>query len=470
MKKKRSSVPILAGLVLLAATGGAAVYLLAGPGDSLRSLLDGIIPAEKTPASDGSAPAQKGRVGADRKSAGSEGASSGPAAGTRPADIAAAPPAKPVQPPADTAAFEAVLEKARACCVALEYEEALRLIEDLLSGPLPKDLRSKAERIERASGVFLSVLAGISPLELSDYRDLVEVRLTNGNSVVGRILSDSPSKVVVMQDYGIKANLSRDEIDRINPLPPEKMKKIKEAEYEKFRMNPDAVRGDAVSCFLLAEFCVRNGLRDKVNALLEKGLDADGMFQTIVYNEKAKRIYRQYLYFKGKKMDSMSRRAFDSIREKFPESVFARQAKADEQEATVMAQPRKTPAEAPANPAGSDSKTPARPPETSEDDWGDDSGDDSEKPAPKPPPDSRGGLIEQAKKLMREARAREEASEPGRPDADAELAKAIAVYEKAAETLEKALKTNPEHAGWIESQLEEVQSSIYWCRKRSKVS
>ncbi len=462
---------MVAAIVILAALAAGGIYLFSDNGASLRREIGSLLSTDAgTPEKKADSAARDGREAGVAH--GGKAEASSPLSGIRkPADTASGPALPPT--PADSAMLEGMYKSALASFELLEYDKTLRVLSDLLAGPVPADLRQRASKLDREARVFMSAVEGIIPLELSDFRNVVEIRLVNGNSVVGRILAETGAKVVVQEDYGIKAAFRREEIDRIDPIGADRLRKMKEAELDRFRKSPDVSRDDAISLYLLAEFCLRHGLREKVNDFLGKGFLKDSMFQELVYNEKCKRIYKQYLYYRGKKIEALAKKALDEMSARFPDSYFRKQAGKDEQEASVMAAPRKDPGSKPVPkpaPVPKPDPVPEPAPETGEEDPFGGGEDEPEAPAPKPPASGKGGLIDAARKLIADAKRSEEASFPGKPDADAHLAKAVAAYEKAAAALEKALESNPEHGEWIESQLEEIQSALYWCRKRTKVN
>lgn len=467
MKKKRSLLPLLAALLLLGGVAAGGWYVWTHHKADVESFLSGL--SSDSADEEGDEEAATSKKGKGRKKRPKKNGTSPKDKDQQAKGVDRKAPTDPdgrEKPAPDRDSLESVLSQARANFDALQYEQARYLLADILGAPAPKDLKEKAEELDSLSRTFGEIVEGIRPQALSDSRDIVIVHLTNGGKRRGRVLRRTAEKVYLVENNGIKAIFKNDEIDRLEPLTPEQDRKAKEAQFETFRTaQKGKAESSALLFFILARYCVEHGLTHRVNQLLTQGLETDKDFPWVVYNEKAKKYYHRYMFFRGRKFPKSAAKALKVLLDRFPKSFFADEARKDEAKAGRPV-PKPEPKPEP-RPGPRPKVRPEPKPEPAEepDPWE----EEEPEPEPAPGPAPKGKLLNQANQLMARARVHDQKSFPGRPNADAELVKAIAAYSKAMEVLEEALKEHPENERWIESKLEQVQSALYWCRKRQKI-
>jgi tetratricopeptide (TPR) repeat protein len=465
-QKKRSALPFILSLGALAALVGGGVYYWKNHGHTLSQSLDSFFASA---AEEGQ---KKGKK--TKKKGGRDQGKPDPASRTGEIDkpSSTAETSDPDRAGSGEIAdhtLERLYDEALACYERLEYGTACRLLSDLLGGPGPAGLKSRARDLLARNRAFADILLGIEPWKLSNHRDIVIVHLVGGGRQRGRIRRKTTEKIYIEADQGIKAAFRKDEIDRIEKVSPEVDRKAKEKLFDGFEKKARQKAGDdVVLYFLLAEFCIEQGLPEMVNRLLEKGLSKDKLFPQLVYNEKARRVYAYYLFFKSRKLEKMAQRRFEELEKSFPKSFWLKKANKDQKG------PEPRPAPKPdlfgENPRPEPDPRPEPKPGPRPDPQPKPRPDPRPEPRPKPQP-KRGSsdILDSVQKWIRQARSHEEKSMPGRPNAEAELKKAIYAYQKAVEMLEKAEKAHPERGDWIELRFEEVLSALYWCRKRQKL-
>lgn len=474
MKKKKSAFRrafnLLFTLCLVAGAGAAAYFMVAEP-DRVNELLARVLPRdtapeERPPAKDGRAEKRPPAEGPGKKApsdpAGvqADPSAAGPAAdpaGDPPRDIASGP-RTPAGPESSTAAR--ALEKARASYRIMDFDRTLEELERIPPGALDTDDAILANRLERWSRDFLGIVAGVEPLELADAAGIVVLHLKNGRKVEGRILKQEGGILHLQKNHGIKWPVRLEEVGRIEKVPQEDVLAARGEEFRKVLKSSGALT--ALRAFELVEYCIREGLRDQVTPLLEKGMELDPQFPLTVYNEKAKRVYRLFLWYKGKKKDTLSKKHLEVLEREFPKSYFTARAHEDEQLAAPKPRPVARPEPDDPEPAPEPKPAPAMPKSPLE--------GFPEEPAPEPEPEppvpAGKSLMDLADQAYRRARVHEENSFPGKPNADEENRKAIETYEKAIALYERAQEKHPDQAAFIEGRLEEMYASLFWCKKR----
>jgi hypothetical protein len=465
--KNRSKLPVVLAFLICIAAAAGGYYVFKYHGEDVSKAVDDFLSKK---------PEKKPKTGPKSKK-GKKKKKTDPAKKDR--SPVEKPPEEPEPPPVDLERLEAMFTEAENHYKEIRYEKAGEVLGDLLESAVPGPLKEKAKNLRAKCRTFGEMVDGIKPMALSDLQDIVRIHLVNGHWRMGKVLSRSDKKIVIQEDNGIKAHLPMEEIDRVEPLDPEKVRKVKETMLAEKKSELEGKVGkgklaEALICFKLAEFCIKHGLFLRVNGFLDEGMGRSAEFPALVYNDKAKTLYRSYLYWRLRKMTRMAKIAYTALVQKFPESAFSRLARTDEEEKpTPAAAPPPDENPAPEEPSPSPGETEPPPSETPEEDppFGEEEPPpDEEPPTPAPEEPSTGrDLIDQARKLMRQGKAHEDRARPGSPNADEENEKAIGAYEKALELLEKALTAHPESAAWIETRIEEIQSALYWCKKMRKL-
>ena len=365
-KKKRPWIfDALLTVVLLVGAGAVAYFMLTDP-DGVIALFEEAI--GKKPAEEATEEKNAGTKKPERgkKPAGEvRKADPGPEETSEPI-VSTAPPTR--FPTSTTAESWAILEEARTLYRNAAYEPALDSLDRLVSGTLSPEDRREAARLRERASYFQEIVSGIEPLELADAKDIVVLHLSNGRKVEGRIFDRKGGFYYLEKNHGIKWPVRSEDVVDIEKIPRSRILRRREAAFRKQLVKVSPVT--AVRTFELAEHCIREGLKGKVTGLLEKGFALDPQFPVTVYNEKAKRIYRLFLWYKGKKKTRQAGKVLKKLVEAFPKSFYTRKAQEDEKVSPPRVKPPRSP-------------KPSRPPRPAPE----------EKPEPPPPhpPRPRGG-------------------------------------------------------------------------------
>jgi tetratricopeptide (TPR) repeat protein len=459
-KRKRSWVfDVLLTVVLLVGAGVGAYFMLTDA-DGVIALFEKMIGKEPTEEAAEEASPKPIKPDREKKKPVEDvkKADPGPEETTEP--ISAADPATRT-PVSTTAVSAALLDEARSHYRNMAYELALDSLDRLVTGSLSQIDRGEAARLRDRASAFREIVAGIEPLELADAKNIVILHLSNGRKVEGRIFDQKGGFYYLEKNHGIKWPVRSEDVVDVEKVPRSKILKRREAAFRKALQKVTPLT--AVRSFELAEHCIREGLNGKVTGLLEQGMALDAQFPVTVYNEKAKRIYRLFLWYKGKKKEKQAKKVLKKLVEGYPKSFYTRKAQEDEKTAPPRAKPPRSP-KAPRPPKPAPEEKPEPPPAPPRSPL-----EGTPEPRPRPPvepstPDDE--LWDRAEATLRKARRHEERSMPGKPNADEENRLAIAAFEKAIGLYERLQKKYPEKAAEIEELLSDMYASLFWCKKR----
>jgi hypothetical protein len=349
--------------------------------------------------------------------------------------ISANPP--PRVPTSTSAQSLALLEEARDSYRHMDYTGALGALDRMIPGTLAEREEREARRLEERSRVFKEIVADTKPLELADAKGICVLHLENGRKLEGRVIKQEGGFIYLQKNHGIKYPARAEDVDRIEKIPRSIVLKHRAAEYETIRGKKNPLT--AVGVFELVEHCIREGLRDKVTGLLEKGLSLDGQFPVTVYNEKAKRVYRLFIWYKGKKKEKLATKTLKELKKSFPDSYYTTTAQEDEKAAPPRVKP----------------PSKREPPEPD--------------PGPEPEPEPRNPLPRSPLEGTPEPPPRPKppvSTDSLLKTAEAAYRKAITAFEEAIALYEEAQRKYPDRAAEFEDILQDMFASLFWCKKR----
>ncbi|MHC5080598.1 MAG: hypothetical protein ACYTHN_16430 [Planctomycetota bacterium] len=440
--------------VVLLCGAGVAVYFMVTDSEGTLALIDQVISLkEEEKGEEGEKKAKNEKKEPSKKSNASEASKKAAETEEKGESISAATP--PPVPQETSNASSQILEIALSMYKNMEYKSALGELNRLVPGTLSTRDSERANQLKTWSAAFREIVADTQPLELADAKNIVVLHLANGRKLEGRVLKEKGGFIHLRKNHGITGVIPADEVEKVEEIPRAELLKRREDAYRKLAGDPKA--WNPVRIFELVEHCIREGLGNKVTGLLEHGMRMDAHFPVTVYNEKAKRVYVLYLWYKGKKKTKLAVKELERWIDTVPRSHFT--AKAREAEMITVERIKRRPTPKPKTPpTPKASPPPARPPRSP-----------LEAPAPQPsptgmPPDN--DLMKAADAVFRKAKHHEEKSFPGKPNADRENRLAIQAFERAIELYEEAQRKFPERAAFIEDRLEEIFASLFWCKKR----
>ncbi len=453
VKKKRSkALEVLISVVLIGGALGAAYFMVTSPDDFL-SIVDSAFSLFRSETTEEKGKKKDGETENEKAAEASRGDRPGETEPDPGEDVASR---APLPAPTSTTTPRALrlLEKAQSLYASMDYSGAAKALASLSPGELSDEDGREVRSLREKAKAFADIVEGIEPLELADGRDVVVLHLANGGEVKGRILKEEGGYIQLQLNHGIRHRFSAGEVDRIESLSRAEILRRREEAYEAQKRKAGTLT--PVMLFTLAEYCIRQGLFHKVTPLLEQGMAADPLFPETVYNEKAKRVYALFLWYKGKRKETLAAKTLEELLETFPHSFYTKKAQEDEK-----IKPSRT---TPPRPASVEGPSKEPPPHASPGDTQPEPGSGEEPTRVELPEDA--DLIEAAEQALAEAREHEANSFPGKPDADRENLLAIQGLEKAIRLYEEAQRTYPSRASEFEEILQSMYASLFWCKKR----
>jgi len=221
---------------------------------------------------------------------------------------------RPPEQVVDPSLVAAYIKEGRELYVASDYKEAGKKFSEA-AGVLEKALKKNSPQYVEASRyagrcrVFEALVNNIPFLELSDGRNLSQIELESGKTIIARVVKDDGDSVSIQQNDGIEATLSYDQIDEIKPLPPDDYRNNLVKAYRDRLSKVDAK--SYFDVFGVALFAIQNRLKNEISNVLEQTFMLPGselVLQTFYTGDDADQLIVALLESFDKKQEAESYR------------------------------------------------------------------------------------------------------------------------------------------------------------------
>jgi hypothetical protein len=238
-------------------------------------------------------------------------------------------------------------------------------------GRIPPTHRDEFQSSLARASLMIDLLRESNLTPAADPPKLVVLTFKTGKGPFeGTILSENKGKIEFRLLSGITATFDRFEVLQTEPMEPPKARRRVEAEFERrWKSVRDSRPMDA---YRLGEFCLKNGLPDRVAECFERAAKRDPNLVATVREEKSQGLYDTFFFFLSIGNLREARQTLDLLRLRYPDSPLIAQAAEVERETAELSKaelrssirPKDKPLVAVAPPPGAPAPPP--PPENAE--------------------------------------------------------------------------------------------------------
>ncbi|MFW5857236.1 MAG: hypothetical protein ACOCX4_05095 [Planctomycetota bacterium] len=237
----------------------------------------------------------------------------------------------------DDPRLRALFDEADKAIAAGEFARAANILERARTMELGRAKYEEARSRYRFARLLTEVAAR-NPVQVESHAEgLYEFKIKGMGRFRGVVEFEGPNIVKIKKNNGITVPIPPDRIeDRIPITQHERTKELREELADRRIKTRTTGGGAGVGHWELACFAFASGLRDEGVDLLKKAWSIDPDLPKNIYEARARRVLREWIYYMAADIDHRQKKAYAALQKDFPDSralAMAREMVEEEQRA-----------------------------------------------------------------------------------------------------------------------------------------